>query len=122
MKVQREERVLRITLDDAVRRNALSERACHDVLGALDEGWADDGVGCILLDAEGPVFCAGMDLDEATAADAASRTVLHERLFTFGFNAPKPVVAAVQGPALGGGVGLIANAHIVVAAQGVQFG
>jgi enoyl-CoA hydratase/carnithine racemase len=63
-----------------------------------------------------------MDLDEAVREDAPARTALHEQVFTFGLRARKPVVAAVRGAALGGGLGLIANAHIVVAAQGTKFG
>lgn len=122
MKLVREDRVLRLTLDNPGKRNALSEVMCHDVTRALDEAWRDESIGCVLLDAEGEVFSAGMDLDEATQPDAAQRTALHEELFTFGFRATKPVVAAVQGAALGGGAGLLANAHVVIAAQGTKFG
>lgn len=122
MKSARENRVLRLTLDRPDKRNALSESLCRELVSALDSAWADDTVGCVLLDAEGDVFSAGMDLDEATQPDAAQKTELHEALFTFGFRAAKPVVAAVQGAALGGGLGLAANAHVVIAAQGTKFG
>ncbi|MCC7157740.1 MAG: enoyl-CoA hydratase/isomerase family protein [Bryobacterales bacterium] len=122
MKAVREERVLRLTLDNPSKRNALHESLCKDLVVALEEAWRDDSVGCVLLDAEGEVFSAGMDLDEATRPDAADRTALHEALFTFGFHATKPVVAAVRGAALGGGLGLVANAHVVVAAHGTKFG
>jgi enoyl-CoA hydratase/carnithine racemase len=63
-----------------------------------------------------------MDLEEAGEHDAAEKTAVHEKLFSIGARATKPVVSAVRGPALGGGVGLIANAHVVIAAQGVSFG
>jgi enoyl-CoA hydratase/carnithine racemase len=63
-----------------------------------------------------------MDLDEVPAPDADEKTLIHERLFTLATRATKPIVSAVQGPALGGGVGLIANAHVVVAAHGSSFG
>jgi enoyl-CoA hydratase/carnithine racemase len=82
----------------------------------------DESVGAILLEAKGDVFCAGMDLDEATSPDAAERTAIHNRLFTVGSRSDKPIVAAVQGPALGGGIGLICNAHVAVAAHGASFG
>jgi enoyl-CoA hydratase/carnithine racemase len=121
MKAFRDGRVFQLVFDNPERRNALSERTCRELLKALSEAWSDPGVGCVLLSGEGPVFCAGMDLDEATAPDAASRTALHEEVFTFGFEAPKPVVAAVQGAALGGGLGLVANAHVALAAQGTKF-
>jgi enoyl-CoA hydratase/carnithine racemase len=79
-------------------------------------------VGAVLLDAKGDVFCAGMDLDEAASPDAARHTAIHERLFTLGVRMRKPIVVAVQGPALGGGVGLICTSHVAVAAQGSSFG
>jgi len=112
LKISREGRLLKITLARPERRNALNTATCEALLEALREP-----AGVYLLDAEGPVFCAGMDLDDVTPA-----TRLHEPLFRFGQDVAAPVVCAVQGPALGGGVGLVANAHIAIAAQGVQFG
>jgi enoyl-CoA hydratase/carnithine racemase len=76
----------------------------------------------VLLNAKGDVFCAGMDLDEAASPEAAQYTAIHERLFTLGARMRKPIVTAVQGPALGGGVGLICTSHIAVAAHGSSFG
>lgn len=115
------DRVLRLTLHRADKRNALNSALCRELADLLDGADADPAVGAILLDASGSVFCAGMDLDEATQPDAAAHTAIHERLFTIGSRLGKPLVAAVQGPALGGGVGLIANAHVVVAAHGASF-
>jgi enoyl-CoA hydratase/carnithine racemase len=120
--VRREGRVLRLTLNRPGKRNALSEELCGALADALDDGDADPRVGAILLEAAGPIFCAGMDLDEVLSPDAAARTAIHERIFTAGFRLTTPIVACVQGPAFGGGVGLIANAHIAVAAQGASFG
>jgi enoyl-CoA hydratase/carnithine racemase len=76
----------------------------------------------VLLDAQGPVFCAGFEYDELVASSGHELTPVHEELLTFGVHYHKPIVAAVQGPALGAGVGLVANCHVVVAAQGAQFG
>ncbi len=111
-RVSREGALLRITLVRPEKRNALDVATCEGILSALNEP-----AGAYLIDAEGPVFCAGMDLEEVTPA-----TRVHERLFQIGLDARAPIVCAVQGPALGGGLGLVANAHIVVAAQGAQFG
>jgi enoyl-CoA hydratase/carnithine racemase len=118
----REERVLRLTMNRAEKKNALNLELCTALVEAAEAAERDAGVGCILLDARGDIFCAGMDLDEATAPGAVAGTAVHERLFTLGMRLTKPVVAAVQGPALGGGVGLIATSHIAVAAQGCNFG
>lgn len=118
----REGRVLRLTLTRVEKRNALNLQLCRSIVDAFFAANADDEVGAVLLDAEGRVFCAGMDLDDATAADAPSRTKIHEQLFTYHTWMRKPVVVAVQGPALAGGLGLVANAHIAVAAQGCTMG
>jgi enoyl-CoA hydratase/carnithine racemase len=120
--VSREERILRLTLNRPEKRNALSSELCGGIADAVESAWEDRSIGCVLIEAAGDVFSAGMDLEEALAPDAAHKTAIHERLFTLAARAKKPIVAAVQGPALGGGVGVIANAHIVVAAHGCTFG
>jgi enoyl-CoA hydratase/carnithine racemase len=120
--VEREERVLRLVMNRPEKRNALSAELCTAIADSVENSWDDPGVGCVLIEAAGDVFCAGMDLDEALAPQASEMTAVHERLFTLGMRAKKPIVAAVQGPALGGGVGVVANAHVVVAAHGSSFG
>lgn len=122
LETAREGRVLRLTLNRPDKRNALSNELCEAISSAVEGAEDDRGVGAILIDARGEVFCAGMDLDEALEQDAAQRTAIHDRLFTLGSRVRKPVVMAVNGPALGGGVGLVANAHIVIASHGCHFG
>jgi enoyl-CoA hydratase/carnithine racemase len=122
LQISRRERILHITLNRPEKRNALSFGLCRGLLDAFAEGARDTGIAVVLLDANGPSFCAGMDLDEVLAPDASQYTTVHEELFTIGSRFPKPIVAAVHGAALGGGAGLVANAHIVVAAEEAQFG
>lgn len=122
LEISREARILRLTLNRPEKRNALSGDLCQEIVEAIDQAQGDGAVGAILLEAKGDVFCAGMDLDEAASPDAAERTAIHNRLFTIGSRSDKPIVAAVQGPALGGGIGLICNAHVAVAAHGASFG
>jgi enoyl-CoA hydratase/carnithine racemase len=122
LEITREDRVLRLALNRPEKKNALSSELCAALADALDEAADDPATGCILIESRGDVFCAGMDLAEAIGDEAAAKTVVHERLFTVGQRSRKPIVAAVAGPALGGGVGLLANAHIVVAASGCSFG
>ncbi|HBY58403.1 MAG TPA: hypothetical protein DEH78_01190 [Solibacterales bacterium] len=119
--VAREERVLRLTLNRDEKRNALSAALCRELVNQCEGADTDASVGCVLLDAVGGVFCAGMDMSETTGPEAAAQTAIHERLFTLGLRMTKPLVVAVQGPALGGGVGLMAAAHVAVAAQGTSF-
>lgn len=122
LEISREARVLRLTLNRPEKRNALSVELCRAIVDVCEEANQNRSIGAILLDAKGDVFCAGMDLDEVLDTQAAERTAIHERLFTLGARLTTPLVAAIQGPALGGGVGLVANAHVVVAAQGTSFG
>ncbi|MGH9658996.1 MAG: enoyl-CoA hydratase/isomerase family protein, partial [Bryobacteraceae bacterium] len=120
--VGREGRVARLALNRPDKRNALSFALCRALVEALEQAEADPGVGAILLSGHGPAFCAGMDLGEMESPEAMAASQIHERLFTAGARSRKPIVAAVEGAALAGGMGLAANAHIVVAAEDATFG
>jgi enoyl-CoA hydratase/carnithine racemase len=115
-------RVLQIVLDRAEKRNALNRDLCRAILEAAEGAARDPGVGAILLTGSGKSFCAGMDLDEVAVGLSPETNILHERLFTIGVRISKPLIAAVQGAALGGGTGLVANCHIVIAEPGATFG
>jgi enoyl-CoA hydratase/carnithine racemase len=112
LRVEQDGRVRRLTLAVPARRNILDAALAVQLLNELHDAEADAETGAILIDAEGPVFCGGMD----------SAGPLPEEIFTFGMRASKPIVAAVQGVSVSAGVGLIANAHVAVAAQGSSFG
>jgi enoyl-CoA hydratase/carnithine racemase len=114
--------VLRLTLDRPEKRNALNGDLCLALVDALEAASLDASVGAILLAGNGKSFCAGMDLDEAALGITDQINAAHERLFTVGARLTKPLVAAVQGAALGGGTGLVANCHIAIAALDASFG
>lgn len=114
-------RVLCITLNRPEKRNALDIATCAAVVSALDHADTDHSLGAIVLTANGPAFCSGMDLRESLEADQVQLVDVHERLFSVIHRIRKPIVAAVHGAALAGGVGLVANAHIVVAARDARF-
>lgn len=120
--IEREERVLHITLNRPEKRNAFNIAMCRELVDAIEHAQNDQKIGSILIDGTGRVFSAGMDLDEATSERAQETFALHERLFSLGRVTRKPMVACVNGPALGGGVGLVAQAQVAVAAQGALFG
>jgi enoyl-CoA hydratase/carnithine racemase len=115
-------RVLQLILDRPEKRNALNIELCQAVLEAVESAVQDPAVGAILLTGNGKSFCAGMDLEEAARGATPETNSLHERLFTLGARSCKPLIAAVQGAALGGGTGLVANCHIVIAEPGATFG
>lgn len=125
LETSREGRVLRLTLNRPEKRNALSAELCRVLADALEEAAADPRAGAILLDARGKDFCAGMDLNElAPGAPGGTASIddAQERLFTAGARLSKPIVAAVHGSALGGGTGLVANCHVVIADPQATFG
>jgi enoyl-CoA hydratase/carnithine racemase len=115
-------RVLRVTLNRPEKRNALTLAMCRELAETLERAQDNPAVGAVLLAARGDVFSAGMDLDDALVGDSGEHAAVHERIFTIGARLTLPVVAAVGGPALGGGLGLVANAHVVVAVHGSSFG
>ena len=114
-------RVLHLALNRPEKRNALNSSLCRALLTAFTQADADPSIGVILLSGNGQSFCAGMDLKEAIEPGATDLTSLHERLFTVINRIGKPIVAAVQGSVVGGGIGLAANAHVVIAAPDAKF-
>jgi enoyl-CoA hydratase/carnithine racemase len=109
---EQDSRVRRITLAAPQRRNVLNALFADQLLAELADAETDENTAAVLMDAEGPVFCGGMDFDDPP----------NDAVFTFGQRATKPIVVAMQGVATSAGVALLANAHIVIAAQGSSFG
>jgi enoyl-CoA hydratase/carnithine racemase len=105
-------RVRRITLAAPLHRNVMNAESSRAFLTELTDAEADENTGAVLIDAEGPVFCGGLDFENPPVPE----------FFTFGQRATKPVIVSMQGVATSAGVALLANAHIVVAAQGSSFG
>lgn len=116
-----------LTLNRPDVRNALDVPLQEDLLEALTALAERDDVRVLVLRGEGSVFCAGADLGAmraSGAATAAENRVDAERLAAL-FHAlaafPAPTVAAVQGAALGGALGLVACTDLVVAQEGARF-
>ncbi len=122
LKIEREDRVLRITLNRPEKRNALTMDMCSDLVGALVSVQNDSQIGSVLIDSEGNVFCGGMDLEEAATVNSEELAKVHDKLFNIGACSLKPIVICANGPALGSGLALVAQGHVVVAAQGSLFG
>jgi enoyl-CoA hydratase/carnithine racemase len=118
IEVSREGRLCRVTIQRPEKRNQLDGEHCRALLAALESANEDPQVGAFLLEGSGDVFCAGFDWDATEPRDAE----LHLRLFSVRSRLLKPLVCAVQGAALSAGLGLVANAHAVVCAQGSSFG
>jgi methylglutaconyl-CoA hydratase len=115
--------VATLTLDSPANRNALSRAMRAQLREALARALADDAVRVVVLDHTGRAFCSGMDLSEAAGGGAQDQGVREfpEILQTL-WSSPKPVLAAVRGPARAGGVGLLAACDVVVAGSSATFG
>jgi methylglutaconyl-CoA hydratase len=125
LRVDRTGDVLRVTLARPERRNAFDA----ELIGELTEAFADVGdARAVVLRGEGKSFCAGADvgwqrasIDLTLEENVEDALHLHRMLATVDA-CPAPVVAGVQGYALGGGSGLVCCADIVVAALDATFG
>jgi enoyl-CoA hydratase/carnithine racemase len=114
--------VVTITLDSPANRNALSTRLVADLNAALDvaEAAVAGGDGrAIVLTHVPPAFCAGADLKERRTGPPDSTPFVRalQRLT----DADVPTIAAVQGPARAGGIGLMASCDLVVVREDITF-
>ena len=122
--------VLRLTLNDGKRRNALSSAMLAELFSAFTGAAEDPKVRVIVLAANGPVFCSGHDLKEMTTAraEADKGQAAFQRLFTACANVmtlivrnPKPVIAEVAGVATAAGCQLVASCDLAMAANTAKF-
>jgi len=125
LRSERDGDVLRITIAKPERRNAFDAA----LIAELHEAFADVGdARAVVLAGDGPSFCAGADVEWQRSAidlgfdDNAEDALRLYRMLEAVDSCAAPVVARVQGFALGGGSGLVACADIVVAAPDATFG
>lgn len=113
-----------VTLNRPDKRNALSIALRNEIDHCLGELADDDSVSVVVLAAAGPSFCAGFDRNEFfiqtpehVEALIESTDRFHLRLMNF----PKPLVAAINGPAMGGGLDLAVLCDVRICAQDAVF-
>ena len=106
--------------------NALPVAAWHELADAVTAAGADPATRAVILAADGRGFCAGVDIKEMQRTEGYEALLGANRgcfaAFAAVYDCPVPVIAAVHGFCLGGGVGLAGNADIVIAAQDATFG
>jgi enoyl-CoA hydratase len=117
-------RVSILTLRRPEQRNALNEEMLDGLLDALAALAKEEDVRCVLLQGEGKHFCAGADFADvsAGAADGARYGAGFENLLRAIEDHPVPIVAKVQGAALGAGCQILAAADLSVAAENAVIG
>jgi len=111
-----------ITLNRPENRNALSSVLVSELYTHLGAANQDDAVRSIVITGNGPAFCAGADLKSPPGQSiSGERAVPYPEVLTTIMDSPKPVIAAVNGAAFAGGLGLVGAADIVVTVADVQF-
>ena len=125
LRVERDGDLLRVTLARPARQNAFDAA----LIAELADAFADVGdARAVLLAGEGPSFCAGADVEwQRASIDLSYEENVEDALRLYRMleaidGCPAPVVARVQGYALGGGSGLVACADIAIAADDATFG
>ena len=111
-----------LTLNRPDKRNALSRALREEIVARLDALEKDEAVHAVVLTGAPPAFCAGFDRSELAGGAMeeifADATQYHRRVHTFS----KPLIAAVNGPALGGGCDLAVMCDFRLAASTAVFG
>ncbi len=117
---------VRVVTIDYPPVNALPVQGWYDVAAAMDEASRDTDTHVVLLRAEGRGFNAGVDIKEMQHSEGFDALIGANRgcyaAFKAVYECAVPVVAAVNGFCLGGGVGLVGNADTVVASDDAYFG
>ncbi len=111
-----------ITLNRPANRNALSAVLVSELYDHLLTANQDPAARSIVITGTDPAFCAGADLKSPPGASIEGRrAVPYPEVLTTIMESPKPVIAAVNGAAYAGGLGLVGAADIVVTAADVHF-
>jgi methylglutaconyl-CoA hydratase len=120
-------RVATITMRRPEARNAINTQLVQDLLAAFMELHSDNRLHAVVLTGDGPAFSAGADINMMRAAatfteaqnldDALTMAGLFNAINTF----PCPVIARVNGAAMGGGLGMVAVCDIVIAVETAQL-
>lgn len=119
--------IFTITINRPDKLNALNKDVITELGQAMDEVYTNKEIKTVLLTGAGEkAFVAGADISEFTSLDAAGGAGLakkgQDEVFNKIENSPKPVVAAVNGFALGGGCELAMSCHFRTASEGAKFG
>ncbi len=121
--VERTEEFTKITLNRAEKRNALSMVLLEQICTAIQETENTPGQRAILITGNGPVFCAGMDLEEAAdLKNLDPLTHLIAKTLTAIHTSSLITVAAVNGTAVAGGAGIMSACDFVIASENTKIG
>ena len=110
-----------ITLNRPDARNALSAELVEELHAHVQTAGEDPAVRAIVLTGAGKAFCAGADLKRRASSPAGSDRVTYDTVLSHLWHCEKPVIAAVNGYAFAGGLGLVGAADIAIANRSAVF-
>jgi enoyl-CoA hydratase len=124
LSIERQDEVALVTLRRAEKRNALSIELRVELAKAFGQLSADQAVGCIVLTGAGTAFCSGMDTTQFGGNLEHRRQLVETSTVAFDAvgNCNRPIVAAVNGPAIAGGFALALLCDLRIASSGAIFG
>ena len=120
-----ENRIFTITINRPDKLNALNQQVMDDLNDAIDEAYSNDEIRSVIITgAGGKAFVAGADISEfmGEGVEGMALAKKGQDIFFKIENAPKAIIAAVNGFALGGGCELAMSCHFRVAAENAKFG
>lgn len=120
--------VATLWLDRPQVKNAFNARLLQELASAIDEAAADPSVRVLIVSGKGDCFCAGADLewmrsvvDYSLAENLKDSQAIADVFFKL-YSMPKPTIAAVNGAAIGGGMGFVGACDMVLASADAKFG
>ena len=116
------DRIAIITLNRPEARNAVSQQLAEDLEAAIDRLEADEDLWIGILCGNGPAFCAGADLKAIASGEAKLTTMRGGFAGLVRRTRSKPLIAAVEGPAVAGGTEIVLSCDLVVASTTARFG
>ncbi len=122
------EGIAKITLNMPEMRNPFTKQMVKELIAGLETADKDDSVKAIIITGNGSAFSAGGNLNEFKENFSKSVPELYwegresTRLFELGATLRTPLIASVNGPAFGGGCGLVAMCHLAIASEQAKFG
>jgi enoyl-CoA hydratase/carnithine racemase len=118
---ERSESILRVQFNRPAKKNAMTKAMYTGLADLLNEADKDDSVNVVLLSGAGDSFCAGNDLDDFMKNPPGPGDSPQARLINALIRFSKPLVAAVNGVAIGGGTTILTHFDFVYAAENARF-